>query len=104
MITGIPATRTVFHYGIELEGLHYNSKELQQIRRHSGENLQVPLKFFMDTIAYIQVYDEEAREYIKVACVNDEYSEGLQRDTHRLIREHARRKYNEQYSFEQLMC
>lgn len=103
VITGIPATRTVFHYGIELEGLHYNSKELQQIRRHSGENLQVPLKFFMDTIAYIQVYDEKAREYIKVSCVNDEYSEGLQRDTHRLIREHARRKFNEQYSFVQLM-
>lgn len=103
VITGIPAKRTVFHYGIELEGLHYNSKRLQELRRRSGENLQVQLKFFMDSIFYIQVYDDKEREYIRVDCVNADYAEDLQRDTHRLIREHARRKFNEQYSFVQLM-
>jgi len=103
VITGIPAQRTVFHYGIELEGLHYNSKRLQELRRRTGENLQVQLKFFMDTISHIQVYDEHEREYIRVDCVNDDYSEDLQRDTHRLIREHARRKFNDSYSMVQLM-
>lgn len=103
VITGIPAKRTVFHYGIELEGLHYNSKGLQEIRRRAGENVQVRLKFFMDTVTYIQVYDDKDREYIRVDCVNDEYSSRLQRDTHRLIREHARRKFSDQYSFVQLM-
>lgn len=103
VITGIPAQRTVFHYGIELEGLHYNSKRLQELRRRTGENLQVQLKFFMDTISYIQVYDEQEREYIRVDCVNEDYSGELQRDTHRLIREHARRKFNDSYSMVQLM-
>lgn len=103
VITGIPAKRIVFHYGIELEGLHYNSERLQELRRRTGENLQVQLKFFMDTISHIQVYDEYEREYIRVDCVNDDYSEDLQRDTHRLIREHARRKFNDSYSMVQLM-
>lgn len=103
VIAGIPAQRTVFHYGIELEGLHYNSKRLQELRRRTGENLQVLLKFNMDTISYIQVYDEHEREYIRVDCVNDDYADGLRRDVHGLIREYARRKFNENYSTVQLM-
>ena len=103
VITGIPAARTVFHYGIELEGLHYNSARLQELRRRTGENLQIQLKFYMDTISHIQVYDEYEREYIRVDCVNDEYAEELRRDVHRLIREYARRKFNENYSMVQLM-
>lgn len=103
VITGIPARRTLFHYGIELEGLHYNSKRLQEIRRHVGENIPVELKFYMDTVSYIDVFDEREREYIRVNCVNEEYCENLKRDTHRLIREHTRKKYNDHYSSNHLM-
>lgn len=103
VITGIPASRTVFHYGIELEGLHYNSKRLQEMRRRTGENLQIQLKYYMDTISHIQVYDEHEREYIRVDCVNDDYAQEMRRDIHRLIREYARRKFNENYSTAQLM-
>lgn len=103
VITGIPANRTIFHYGIELEGLHYNSKPLQEMRRRTGENIKVQLKFFMDSIAYVQVYDDKNREYIRVDCVNDDYASDLSRYTHRLVREHARLNFNDNFSFVHLM-
>lgn len=103
VITGIPAKRVLFHYGIELEGLHYNSQRLQEIRRQAGSNIPVQLKFYMDSVSYIDVFDEGEREYIRVSCVNEEYCEDLQRDTHRLIRENIRKKYNDHYSSNHLM-
>jgi len=103
VIIGIPAKRTVFHYGIELEGLHYNGRALQDIRRRAGENLQVQLKFYVDTVAYIDVFDQYANEYVRVECVHQDYAEGLQRDSHRLVREYARRQYGDHYSQPQLM-
>lgn len=103
VITGIPAQRTVFHYGIELERLHYNSKALQEIRRRSGENLLVQLKFYMDTVSYIHVFDPYTKEYLSVDCVHDEYGGDMPRDAHRLVREQARRQFGDQYSIAQLM-
>lgn len=102
VIVGIPAQRVVFHYGIELEGLHYNSKALQEIRRRAGENLQVQLKFYMDSVSYIHVFDPYSKEYLRVECVHDEYADDLPRDAHRLIREHARRQFGDRYSIPQL--
>lgn len=102
VITGIPAKRTVFHYGIELEGLHYNSRALQEIRRRAGENLQVQLKFYVDSVAFIHVFDPHVKEYLKVDVVHEEYAANLPREAHRLVREHARRQYGDQYSFVQL--
>lgn len=103
VITGIPAKRVLFHYGVELEGLHYNSKRLQEIRRHAGDNIPVQLKFHMESVLYIDVYDEREHEYFRVNCVNEDYCENLQRDSHRLIREHTRKKYNDHYSSNHLM-
>ena len=103
VITGVPAKRTVFHYGIELEGLHYNSKQLQEIRKISGENKQVELKFYEDQVAYIDVFDPYAKEYLRVNAVHEEYTCNLHRETHRLSRVLARKKYGDQYSMPQLM-
>ncbi len=102
VITGIPATRTLFHYGIELEGLHYNSTQLQEIRRHAGVNKKVPLKFSDETVEYIYVYDERKSEYLTVPAINSDYAENLPRGVHRLIREHARRSYGENCSTAQM--
>ena len=102
MITGIPATRTIFHYGIELEALHYNSRQLQEIRRRTGDRCKVALKFYEDSVEYVHVYDESAREYIRVPAINSDYATDLPRGVHRLIREHARRTFGEQYSTAQM--
>jgi putative transposase len=103
VITGVPARRTVFHYGIELEGLHYNSRQLQEIRKISGENMQVELKFYEDQVAYIDVFDPYCKEYLRVEVVHEDYAKDLHREAHRLSRVQARKKYGEQYSMPQLM-
>lgn len=103
VITGVPAKRTVFHYGIELEGLHYNSRQLQEIRKISGENMQVELKFYEDQVAYIDIFDPYAKEYLRVEAVHEDYAKDLHREAHRLSRVQARKKFGEQYSMPQLM-
>lgn len=102
VITGIPATRTLFHYGIELEGLHYNSRQLQEMRRRTGDNRKVALKFYEDRVEYVHVYDDHGKEYIRVPAINSDYATDLPRGVHRLIREHARRTFGEQYSIAQM--
>lgn len=103
VITGIPAKRTLFHYGIELDGLQYNSDLLQSIRRRTGENLPVRLKYYDETVAYIHVFDPVAREYIHVPAKLAEYAQDLRRDVHRLIREHARKRFGDHCLSPQLL-
>ncbi|PPD55085.1 MAG: hypothetical protein CTY12_01895 [Methylotenera sp.] len=103
VITGVPAKRTIFHYGLELEGLHYNSRQLQEIRKISGENMKVELKFYEDQVAFIDVFDPYAKEYLRVEAVHEDYVKDLHREAHRLSRVQARKKFGEQYSMPQLM-
>ena len=102
VMTGVPARRTIFHYGIELEGLHYNNRQLQELRKISGENMQIDLKFYENQVAYIDVFDPYAKEYLRVNAVDEEYSKDLLRETHRLARVEALKKFGEQYSKPQL--
>ncbi len=103
VITGIPANRTLFHYGLELDGLHYNSRRLQEIRLKAGESLRLDLKFYEEDISYIHVFDKYVDEYIEVPAINMDYAAGLNRMVHRLIRSHARKIFGEQYSLLQLL-
>lgn len=103
VITGVPANRTVFHYGIELDGLHYNNKKLQELRKISGKNLRVDLKFYEDHVAYIDVFDPYEKEYLRVEAVHQDYVDGLHREAHRISRIQARKKFGELYSMPQLM-
>jgi len=103
VISGIPAKRTLFHYGIELDGMQYNSDFLQSIRRRSGENLPVMIKFYEDTVAHIHVFDPFNKEYIKVLAKLAEYAENLPRDIHRLVREHARKRFGDHCLSPQLL-
>ena len=103
VISGIPAKRTLFHYGIELDGIQYNSELLQTIRRRAGENRPVNLKFYEDTVGHIHVFDPFDKEYIKVPAKLEEYAEGLPREIHRLVREHARKRFGEHCLSAQLL-
>ncbi|WP_298393892.1 DDE-type integrase/transposase/recombinase [uncultured Azonexus sp.] len=103
VITGIPAKRTLFHYGIELDGLQYNSDLLQAIRRRAGENRPVQLKYYENTVEHIHVFDPYAEEYINVPAKLMEYAESLPRDIHRLVREHARKRYGDHCLSPQLL-
>lgn len=103
VITGIPARRTLFHYGIELDGLQYNSELLQVLRRRTGENLPVQIKFYEDTVAHIHVFDSVTKEYLKVPAKLMEYAQDLPRDIHRLVREQARKRFGDHVLSPQLL-
>lgn len=103
VITGIPGTRTLFHYGIELDGLFYNSELLQTLRRRTGENRPVAIKSYEDTVAHIHVFDPQHQEYIKVPAKLAEYTENLPRAIHLLVREHARKRFGDHCLSSQLL-
>lgn len=103
VITGIPAKRTLFHYGIELDGLQYNSEPLQMLRRRTGQNQKVDLKYYDDTVGHIHVFDPASKEYIRVPAKQQEYADNLARGVHRLVRERARKKFGEHYLSPELL-
>ncbi|AOY00916.1 Mu transposase C-terminal domain-containing protein [Jeongeupia sp. USM3] len=103
IVMGMAATRTLFHYGIELEGLHYNNDLVQQIRRRYGNNPKVDIRYFHDDVGYIQVLDPDDKVYLRVPAKALDYANGLSRDMHRAIREHARQKFGEHVLSPQLL-
>lgn len=95
LIAGIPASRTLFHYGIEFEGLHYNDHHVQLIRRRFGKNVPVEIKTYEDDVGHIHVLDPDSQVYLRVPARDREYAEGLPREMHRTIRAHARKRFGE---------
>jgi putative transposase len=95
LIAGIPAQRTLFHYGVEFEGLHYNDQIVQLIRRRAGKNVPVDIKYYEDDVGHIHVLDPDSKMYLRVPARDMEYAEGLTREMHRTIRAHARKKFGE---------
>lgn len=94
---GEPAERSLFLYGIEFEGLHYNSDELQSIRRRTGESSKIKFKYFDEDISYVQVWDEDKQEYLRVNVIpkHVDYVLRLNRHMHRVIHAHRQRTYHE---------
>ncbi len=103
VLVGVPATRTLFHYGIENDCLRYNCPEIQLIRSREGGTPPVDLKFYEDTVEYVHMYDKQNGEYIKVPAVDMEYAKGLTRHMHTLIRAYAKKKYGKAFSDDEVM-
>lgn len=102
VLVGIPTSRTLFHYGVELDYLRYNCPELQLFRARSGGTPIVNLKYYEDDVGYVHIFDDVNQEYIRVKAVDDEYANGLTRHMHLLIREYTKKTYGERWSDEQL--
>lgn len=103
LIAGIPAQRTLFHYGIEFEGLHYNDHTVQLIRRRTGKNLPVDIKYYEDNVGHIHVLDPNSKVYLRVPARDMAYAAGLTREMHRTIRAHARKKFGDQCNTPELL-
>lgn len=86
VILGHPASRRVFHYGVEVNGLYYNCPELQLLRRRYGEDLHVDLKYHEDELGFVHVFDPDRKAYILVDAVDQEYASGLRLIQHELVR------------------
>ncbi len=80
------AERRVFHYGVEINSLHYNAPDLQVLRRRHGENLHVRVKYDEEDVGYVNVYDEDQKVYIRVGAIDQDYAAGLRLIQHETIR------------------
>jgi len=87
--------RTVFHYGIDLNSIRYNSAELAPIRtmikKHPGRfGTKVKLKYHPGDLCRIHVYDPFDDRYIEVPALDREYTHDLSLWKHKVIQRYAR--------------
>ena len=91
-VLGMTTQRVVFHYGIELEGLKYNSLELGELRRRTGANLRVDLTFDPGDLGHINVLDPCKGSYIRVPALDQAYASRLSLWQHKVIRRYTQRQ------------
>jgi putative transposase len=94
LVLGMAAQRTMFHYGVELEGLKYNGPELGELRRRMGIGKKVELAFDPGDLGHINVFDPLKETYICVPAVDQAYATGLSLWQHKVIRRYAQHQLN----------
>lgn len=82
--------RVLSHRGVEFKGLFFNSADLRLFRHRGGESIKVKFRFDKENLGFIWVYDEFEGDYLKVPCIDPDYSEGLTLRQHLQIRAEAR--------------
>jgi putative transposase len=92
LVLGMTVQRVVFHYGIELEGLKYNSPELGELRRRIGVGAKVELTFDPGDLGHVNVLDHPKETYIRVPAVDQGYAKGLSFWQNKVIRRYAQRQ------------
>ena len=92
VVLGMTAQRVVFHYGIELEGLKYNSPELGEVRRRVGVGAKVELTFDPGDLGHVNVLDPQKGIYILIPALNQAYAKGLSFWQNKVIRRYAQRQ------------
>jgi putative transposase len=92
LVLGMVVQRVIFHYGIELEGLKYNSPELGELRRRMGVGAKVELTFDPGDLGHVNVLDPQKESYIVVPAVNQAYAKGLSFWQNKVIRRYAQRR------------
>jgi len=81
-------TRTLFHYGVNLHCMTYNSRELMALFRKKGR-IEVTIRWDRNDLGYIYVLDETTGLYLKVPCTWFKYASGVSLWLHNLIRNKA---------------
>lgn len=105
VLVGIPAERTLFHYGLEIDNLMYNSEELQTIFRRNGAEAKtkIKLKYYEDDVSYIHAFNPSNDSYVRVPAVDWDYATGLNRHVHNLIQAAAREKHGSRPGIKRLL-
>jgi len=105
VLVGIPAERTLFRYGLEIDNLMYNSDELQTIflRLGADARTKVKLKYYEDDVSYIHAFHPPTETYIRVPAVDWDYAQKLNRHVHTLIQAAAREKYGSRINISRLL-
>jgi putative transposase len=94
ILLGRLAYRQISPAGIQFLTLRYNSPNLAPVRTYlKGEKAKV--KYDPTDLGTIYVYDPRQQAYLKVACLDQEYAQGLSLWKHQVIRNLARQEYDQ---------
>jgi putative transposase len=102
-IVAIEYTRSLFHYGIQVNNLFYNSPLLQSLRAKTADTLVLRLRTVEDDVGHILVFNPEQGEFFDVPAVNQEYAAGLNGYVHKLIHAETVKRFGNDWRSEQLM-
>lgn len=102
MIVGEIANRTVFHYGVEYDCIRYNSTILGSLIERNRRGPEVQIRVYEHDVSYVDVLMPGTAEFVRVPALDAEYCEGLNRHTHRLIRQQVRARFGDEWTQQQL--
>jgi len=78
--------RSLFHYGVEIDGLRYNHSDLSPLRDQLKRSEKVKIKYQPGDISQVYIYNPFNQTYICAPALNQAYAQGLSRWKHQLIR------------------
>lgn len=78
--------RSLFHYGVEIDGLRYNHSDLAPLRDQLKRNEKVKIKYHPGDISQVYIYNPFDQTYLCAPAVNQAYAQGLSCWKHQLIR------------------
>ena len=106
ILTGIPESRRVWAYGVEVDGLLYSNERLRTLfSRARNYRKHVQLKRYEDDVSYIHVWDDQDECYFKVPVIDRlaSYADGLNLHQHLLMRQRVRQTHGEKWRDEHLL-
>jgi putative transposase len=87
ILLGRMTTRTLFHYGVEIDGLRYNQSDLAYLRDQlKPGKQQVKVKYHPGDISRVFIYNPFDRQYLEAPAVDQTYTQGLSLWKHQIIR------------------
>lgn len=93
ILLGRVLTRTLFHYGVEIDSLRYNHPSLAHLRdRLQTNEQQVKVKYHPGDISRVFIYNPFDRHYLEVPAADQTYAQGLSLWKHQLIRTFLKRE------------
>lgn len=102
LMVGHSASRTLFHYGVEHDCIRYNSTLLQTFGEADAERVILELRVYEHDVSYVDVMNPKTREFIRVPAIDQDYCEGLNRETHALIRQLVKSRFKDDWTQAQL--
>lgn len=91
---------TVGNEGIVMNGLKFNSRDLQSVRRTVGNTYKTLVKFDPEDLGYAYIQHPKSLDWLFVENTNPSYANGLSMSQHRAIVSH-KRKFNIEGKHEQ---
>lgn len=86
ILLGRVLQRTLFHYGVEIDGLRYNHNDLSPLRDQLKRGEKVKIKYHPGDISQVYIYNPFDQSYLCAPAVNRAYAQGLSHWKHQVIR------------------